>query len=260
MGTSPISSPVTSPTSSPVTSPTSSPVAPTFSPVAPPITLPTNPPSNVQAPITGVAGPDSSLIAYLGNWQSCPTLEQTSHYTHIIIAFAVTYTWKPSKNQCSSSCTIGSPVPVCSNQVKQDLVDAWREAGKKVILSFGGAGMGGSWEGDENDCWDYCYGKEQSVVNQLVDIVNRNGYDGVDIDYEYFYEYYMNGSPFTQGAEAQKFLKDITVGLRSSMQTGSELTHAPMEPDIMPGKAYYDVLVEVADSLDFLMPQYYNGY
>jgi len=248
--TSPISSPVTSPTSSPVTSPTSSPVAPTFSPVAPPITLPTNPPSNVQAPITGVAGPDSSLIAYLGNWQSCPTLEQTSHYTHIIIAFAVTYTWKPSKNQCSSSCTIGSPVPVCSNQVKQDLVDAWREAGKKVILSFGGAGMGGSWEGDENDCWDYCYGKEQSVVSQLDNIVRTQRFDGVDIDYEYFYE-----TP-----AAQHFLKTVTKDLRSTLPEGSIVTHAPMDPDLLPQTEYYQVLKEVASSLDFIMPQYYNGY
>jgi hypothetical protein len=29
----------------------------------------------------------------------------------------------------------------------QALVDTWRAAGKKVILSFGGAGMGGSWSG-----------------------------------------------------------------------------------------------------------------
>jgi hypothetical protein len=246
---SPTSSPVVLPTVSPVVSPTVSPVAPTFSPVAPP-SLPTNPPSNVQPPITGVAGPDSSLIAYLGNWQSCPTLEQTSHYTHIIIAFAVTYTWNPSKNQCSSSCTIGSPVPVCSNQVKQDLVDAWREAGKKVILSFGGAGMGGSWAGDVNDCWEYCYGKERSVISQLDNIVRTQRFDGVDIDYEYFYE-----TP-----EAQNFLKTVTTGLRSTLPEGSIVTHAPMDPDLLPQTEYYQVLKEVAPSLDFIMPQYYNGY
>eukprot|EP00751_Fragilariopsis_kerguelensis_P032483 CAMPEP_0170967898 /NCGR_PEP_ID=MMETSP0735-20130129/42922_1 /TAXON_ID=186038 /ORGANISM="Fragilariopsis kerguelensis, Strain L26-C5" /LENGTH=373 /DNA_ID=CAMNT_0011386795 /DNA_START=180 /DNA_END=1301 /DNA_ORIENTATION=+ len=32
-----------------------------------------------------------------------------------------------------------------------------------------------------------------------------------------------------------------------------------MEPDMVPGKAYYNVLRGVASSLDFLMPQYYNG-
>ena len=53
--------------------------------------------------------------------------------------------------------------------------------------------------------------------------------DGVDIDYEYFYEDNQNGSDFTKGSEAQKFLKDVTLGLRNKMPEGSELTHAPME-------------------------------
>ena len=33
----------------------------------------------------------------------------------------------------------------------------------------------------------------------------------------------------------------------------------PMDPDIVPGKAYYDILVDIGWTLDFLMPQYYNG-
>jgi len=83
------------------------------------------------------------MIAYLGNWQACPTASQIAEYTHIVIAFAVTYTWSPSKNNCDTSCKIGSPVPICENANKQDLVNEWRAMGKKVILSFGGAGMGG---------------------------------------------------------------------------------------------------------------------
>ena len=243
-----------SPTSTPV-APTLSPVSPpTASPVSPPTTSPVSPttpaPSNVNPPIVGVAGPDSSLIAYLGNWQSCPTLEQTSHYTHIVIAFAVTYTWNPVKNQCRSDCSIGSPVPICGNQVRQDLVDSWRQAGKKVILSFGGAGMGGSWAGDVNDCWDYCYGKEDSVISQLDTIVRTQNFDGVDIDFEYFYE----------RPEAQHFLKTITTGLRNTLPEGSIVTHAPMDPDLLQETEYYQLLKEVASSLDFIMPQYYNGY
>ena len=33
-----------------------------------------------------------------------------------------------------------------------------------------------------------------------------------------------------------------------------------MDPDVVPGTGYYDVLVEVKEALDFLMPQYYNGF
>merc|ERR1712157_157119 len=200
-------------------------------------------------PGEGTAGSDSRLIAYLGNWQACPSSSQTNQYTHIVIAFAVTYTWNEAKNICDTSCTIGSPVPICNNQNNQALVDEWKQQGKKVILSFGGAGMGGSWAGDVNDCWDYCYGKEQSVITQLTNIVNAQNFDGVDIDYEYFYD--------TQ--EAQNFLSTITTGLRSSLPPGSIVTHAPMDPDLLPGKEYYQLLKEVASSLDFIMPQYYNG-
>ena len=80
-----------------------------------------------------------------------------------------------------------------------------------------------------SDCWEYCYGKEEKVVNRLADIVNEVGFDGIDIDYEYFYEDNQNGSGFTKGTQAQTFLRDITVGLRNKLPIGSELTHAPME-------------------------------
>ena len=234
--------PISTPTSSPVVTPTNSPVAtPTSSPVSTPTMSPNSP---------VLAGSDSRLIAYLGNWQACPTLEETAKYTHIVIAFAVTYTWDPTKNQCSDSCTIGSPVPICNNQNNQALVDSWKAAGKKVILSFGGAGMGGSWAGDVNDCWDYCFGKEDSVISQLDTIVRAQNFDGIDIDYEYFYD----------TAEAQHFLKTVTTGLRSTLPSGSIVTHAPMDPDLNHGTAYYNILKDVSSSLDFVMPQYYNGF
>jgi len=231
-------------------------------------TTPTSPvPAPVQAPVDSTPTTtgenhdlgESRLIAYIGNWQDCPTDEQIAQYTHIVIAFAVTYTWRLSGNVCSETCEIAAP-PVCENADHPELIQKWKAAGKKIILSFGGAGMGGSWAGDNNDCWDYCFGRETQVVDRLTEIVSDMGIDGIDIDYEYFYENNQGGSGFTKGAEAQKFLEDVTVGLRSSMHAGSELTHAPMEPDVVPGTAYFTVLKKVASSLDFLMPQYYNGY
>ena len=92
-------------------------------------------------------GEDSRLIALVGNWQACPTAAQTDAYSHLVVAFAVSYTWSPSKNNCDVQCNIADTVPICNNQNNQALVDSWRAAGKKVILSFGGAGMGGSWYG-----------------------------------------------------------------------------------------------------------------
>ena len=233
------------------------PTAPVPTAPVPTVPVPTAP---VPAPVPTVSGSrsDSRMIAFLGNWQACPTDAQLEHYTHIMISFAVTYTYNPTKNVCDASCNIGAPVPVCANQAHPDLVARWRAAGKKVVVSFGGAGMGGSWAGDVNDCWDYCFGKEAHVVSQLTSIVAAQNFDGVDIDYEYFHE---DGGArgFTRGAEAQTFLREVTVGLKQQLPAGSLVTHAPMEPDMMPGRGYYNAMQATAASVDFVMPQYYNG-
>jgi chitinase len=218
--------------------------APVSTPTATTPTAPTSSPPNA------VAGDDSRLIAYVGNWEACPTMEQTNQYTHILVSFAVTYQYNAAKNICDTSCTIGSPVPICNNSPNQALVDAWQAAGKKVILSFGGAGMGGSWAGDNNDCWEYCFGKEEYVLSQLETIVATQGFDGVDIDYEYHYD----------SQDQQDFLRTVTTGLRNALPAGKLITHAPMEPDMNMGTAYYNILKDVEADLDFIMPQYYNGY
>ena len=242
---------VSVPPPTPSTPPTPVPVTST-----PPTPVPVPP---VPVPTVSGSGPDSRMIAFLGNWQACPTDAQLEHYTHIMISFAVSYTWNAAKNLCDTSCNIGAPVPVCENQAHPDLVARWRAAGKKVVVSFGGAGMGGSWAGDVNDCWDYCLGKETHVVSQLTSIVAAQNFDGVDIDYEYFHE---DGGArgFTRGAEAQTFLREVTVGLKQQLPVGSLVTHAPMEPDVMPGRGYYNVMQATAGSIDFVMPQYYNAY
>ena len=91
-------------------------------------------------------GEDSRLIAYLGNWQPCPTPTTFDAYSHVVITFVVTYTWDWSKNFCDMQCNIPPALSICNNANNQGLIDQMRAAGKKVILSFGGAGMGG-WSG-----------------------------------------------------------------------------------------------------------------
>ena len=124
--------------STPVAAPTApvvSTLMPVISPVASPVVSPVANPTPLPPP-TSITGDDSRLIAYLGNWQACPTMSQISQYTHIVIAFAVTYTWNPSKNICSTTCEISTP-PVCVGSTS-NIVSQWQAAGKKVILSFGG--------------------------------------------------------------------------------------------------------------------------
>jgi len=209
-------------------------------PVAP-VTAPTSPvpAPSPPSPPTSLSG-GGRLVAYVPNWLACPDLSQTANYTHIIIAFAVSYTYNGGP-VCDTNCNIGSPVPVCNNAPNPNLVAAWKAAGKKVLVSFGGASMGGSWSGGGPGCWDYCVGKESSVVTQLTNIVKAQNFDGVDIDYEWFYD-----TP-----ARQNFLQTITTGLRASLPAGSLITHAPMDADVVQGTAYYNILKAVSSSISF---------
>ena len=95
-------------------------------------------------------------------------------------------------------------------------------------------------------------------------------FDGIDIDYGYCYD--VGGSQ--QGrclqrtnnysdVKAQKFLADMTSLLRRKLDglgSGYEVTHAPLDSDLLPSSKYYQILKDQHTNLDFLMPQFYNGF
>jgi len=189
------------------------------SPTPPSPTPPTPTPPTDVIKYNADHGEDSRMIAYVGNWQTCPTAEQVDSYSHIVIAFSVSYTWSLPWNSCNTQCTIEPTVPIC-NGGSQALVDSWRAAGKKVILSFGGAGMGGSWAGDQNNCLDYCFGAEEELSTSLVNIVSNQNFDGIDLDYEYCYD--------TEGQQAGRCTSERDTGLYSDAKAQtflSEMTY-----------------------------------
>ena len=216
--------------------------------------------SSWSCPVRALIRDDNRLIAYMGNWQSCPNDEQLAQYTHLMVGFAITYQFSPIQNICSRTCEIET-TPICDNTPQPQVIRRFKEEhGGKVILSFGGAGMGGSWAGDRNDCWDYCFGREDYVVDRLVELVVQLNMDGVDIDYEYFYQNNPPNRPqWNRGPEAIEFLRKVTIGLYQKLPDGMELTHAPMDIDMRKGTAYYNLLKEISYTLDFIMPQMYNG-
>jgi chitinase len=208
------------------------------------------------------------MIAYLANWKACPSPAQLVQYTHVVISFATSYTWSNANRLiCSPTCDIET-LTVCENAPNPRLVTQLQGAGKKVLISFGGASMGGSWlppasSNVENGCWEACFGHATQVVNRLVDIVMEMNLDGVDMDYEYFYDNRQNEEAirgnFNQGPAAIAFLRNVTLGLRQLLPQGSLVNHAPMEPDIARGTAYFELLKELGPSLDYVLPQYYIG-
>jgi len=203
------------------------------------------------------------IVAYVPNWKACPTNDQLQHYTHAMIAFAVTYKWG-SDPHCKSdrSCTIQNVAGCGGKSIKQMVTDI-QGAGVKVLLSFGGAGMGGSWEPrGTNDCWDVCIGQEDHVVSQLVELSKSLGVDGLDIDYEYHLD----------TSKDVDFLRKVTLGVRKALPSPFLVTHAPMDSDMcgdgIEGTAtarcinenkYFNLMKEISSSVDFIMPQYYNG-
>jgi len=202
---------------------------------------------------------DKRIVAYVPNWTTCPSAEQLKHYTHAMVAFAVTYpTWQQFGDNCATdtSCTV-QPVPGCGGKTLKQMTDDLHAAGLKVILSFGGASMGGTWESSVDRCWDHCLDKAQSLVGQLEQVVTDAGVDGLDIDYEYFLDQ----------APQRAFLEELVVGLHARLHSkGVVLTHAPMDVDLCDTSFdqqcrshYRDILRAHADKIDFIMPQFYNG-
>ena len=58
---------------------------------------------------TQAAGGDQKMVAFIENWLECPTLEQIQGYTHVVVSFAVSYTYNAAKNECDPQCKIVCP-------------------------------------------------------------------------------------------------------------------------------------------------------
>ncbi|KAL7464842.1 hypothetical protein ACHAXS_005171, partial [Conticribra weissflogii] len=231
---------------------------------------------------SAIATNDSRLIAnfFTSGIDVCPTeeelAEQFDAYTHVLIASAGSYI--PNESRCHEECRVNTIEPnivaICENSNQQDMIDEWRSAGKKVLLNFGGALMGSKYDDSSSNCWDYCFGKEESLATQLVEIVSSQHIDGISIDYGYCYEKDQNSqrgmcqqaSDLYSDTKAQQFLDTLTSKLRSKLDALGqangqtyELTHNVMEIDLLSESEYYRILKDRSSDLDFLIAQFYYG-
>lgn len=110
----------------------------------------------------------SIVAAYYRSWTNLPPPDKIefNNLTHIIQAFAFPDT--------DGSIQYLSGVP------NQALIQAAHVANKKILLSFGGMGLS---DGFGVMTADSVYRK--NFINNVVNILSINNYDGIDIDWEY---------------------------------------------------------------------------
>ncbi|KAI8612110.1 glycoside hydrolase superfamily [Chytriomyces sp. MP71] len=142
-------------------------------------------------------------------------------YTHVIINF-----WTPSYD--------GWKVDPSALQV----------AGKKVLISAYGGGVNPTTDGHD----------PTKDAQKLAAFVKRNGFDGVDVDYED--EKALNGN----GGEG--WLITFTTELRTLLPRPYIITHAPQGPHFsltqFPSGGYVKVDQAVGDLIDWYNVQFYN--
>jgi len=112
---------------------------------------------------------DKKVVGYYPAWSrytfTADKIEY-EHLTHITHAFI----WPKSDGSLDKYSTIPYP----------DLVERTHQAGKKILISVGGWGNCTNYSAILSDST-----KRLNFIDNLVSFCNENGYDGVDLDWEY---------------------------------------------------------------------------
>jgi chitinase len=162
-------------------------------------------------------------------------------YTDVIIAFLV-----PEDNDNLALHGSGGAF----NNDLQSNIEALQNAGKNVLISFGGgAGFTSS------DYESYAQNVD-GLVEQLVRFVTINGFSGVDIDYE-------DDAGFTGTYDGIGFLIALTNGLAQALPSGQNIiTHAPQTPYWDPcynNAPYAEIWQGAGDQITWINNQFYNN-
>jgi chitinase len=169
----------TTPTRPPTTPPTTAPPTPTRPPTTPPTTAPptTNPPPTTKPPATGLA--KHALIGYLhasfANGSGYLKMADVPNDWDIInLAFG-----EPTSPTSGDIRFTLCPASVCPGAESESAfiaaIKAKRAAGKKVLLSIGGA---------NGQVQLTTTAARDTFVTSVSAIIDRYGLDGVDVDFE----------------------------------------------------------------------------
>lgn len=130
-------------------------------------------------------------------------------------------------------------------------VEVLKQAGKLVLVSFGGGDMTAK-------AWARVAGREDEAARLIADFVKENGLQGVGLDFEISESFHGKSPPF----DGRKMLIDLTRALRKALPEGALISHAPESAYLSRnwhGAPYLDVLRAVGDEIDWVAIQYYNN-
>lgn len=162
-------------------------------------------------------------------------------YTDVIIAFLV-----PDDND---NLVLHGSGGAFNNDLQSN-IETLQNAGKNVLISFGGgAGFTSS------DYESYAQ-NVNGLVEQLVNFVTSNGFNGVDIDYE-------DDAGFTGTYDGIGFLIALTNGLARALPSGQNIiTHAPQTPYWDPcynNAPYAEIWQGAGNQITWVNNQFYNN-
>jgi mannan endo-1,4-beta-mannosidase len=131
----------------------------------------------------------------------------------------------------------------------QSNIQTLQNAGKNVLISFGGATFPSSaYQSYAQDV--------EGLVGQIVNFVTSYGFNGVDIDYE-------DDAGFTGTYEGIGFLSALTNGLVQALPSGQNIiTHAPQTPywdSNYYNAPYAQIWQQVGNQITWINNQFYNN-
>ena len=159
---------------------------------------------------TSYQGPPHNVIYWDGEIDGSLQKLVYSAYTDVLVSFVT-----PDQN-----CNLG-PNGNLPSDIKNS-IQALHNAGKTVLVSLGGSKA----TSEGYAACDAGFEPTESLAYQLTEIVNNNGFDGVDIDFE-------DTSAFMGQAsyDGVSFLTLLTDSLHSAPATVVDIiTHAPQTP------------------------------
>jgi chitinase len=131
----------------------------------------------------------------------------------------------------------------------QDNIRALQNAGKNVLISFGGGVFPSS-------AYQSYAQNVDGLVVQIADFVTTYGFNGVDIDYE-------DDAGFTGIYDGIGFLNALTSGLAEALPSGQNIiTHAPQTPywdSNYYNAPYVQIWQQVGNHIAWINNQFYNN-